>query len=327
MNVLVKLWVGLALASAAVLSMAQPKTVIKLGWATADSPQDSYAIAAHAFKKAVEAESKGSIEVQLYPNRQIGDEKQLVEGLRLGTVDSGVITNGAFSQVEPVFQLNDLPFLYASESQVFKVLDGDVGRRLADKAASKGIVILSYLASGYRHMLNNKRPVRDPEDVKGVKYRVHNSVALDMYAALGASPVPMAWGETMTALQQGAVDGMDLPIVLIESLKLYEAVKFLSLTAHTYSVAELAMSKRRFDRLTDAQKSMIAKAAASAAAEQRRANAALEERTLATIKTRGLQVNGIPDQAAFRLKVQPIYDKLRASIGGDLLDAAAAGAK
>ena len=85
------------------------KTVIKLGWATADSPTDSYAIAAHEFKKALEADKNGAFEVQLYPNRQIGDEKQLVEGLRLGTVDAGVITNGAFSPVEPAFQLNDLP--------------------------------------------------------------------------------------------------------------------------------------------------------------------------------------------------------------------------
>lgn len=301
---------------------AQTRTVIKLGWATADSPQDSYAIAAHAFKKALEAQSNGAFEVQLYPNRQIGDEKQLVEGLRLGTVDAGVITNGAFSPVEPAFQLNDLPFLYSSEAQVFKVLDGDVGRKLAARAEQKGIVVLGYLASGYRHMLNNKRPVSTPEDVVGVKYRVHNSVALDMYAALNASPVPMAWGETMTALQQGAVDGMDLPVILVDSLKLYEAVKYLSLTAHTYSVAELAMSKRRFDRFSAEQKAMIVQAATAAALGQRKTNAANEEQTLAQLKAKGLKVNTVADPAAFRRKVQPIYDKLRPSIGAELMDAA-----
>ncbi|MBS0437659.1 MAG: DctP family TRAP transporter solute-binding subunit, partial [Proteobacteria bacterium] len=255
-------------------------------------------------------------------NRQIGDEKQLVEGLRLGTVDAGVITNGAFSPVEPAFQLNDLPFLYSSEAQVFKVLDGDVGRKLAARAEQKGIVVLGYLASGYRHMLNNKRPVSTPEDVVGVKYRVHNSVALDMYAALNASPVPMAWGETMTALQQGAVDGMDLPVILVDSLKLYEAVKYLSLTAHTYSVAELAMSKRRFDRFSAEQKAMIVQAATAAALGQRKTNAANEEQTLAQLKAKGLKVNTVADPAAFRRKVQPIYDKLRPSIGAELMDAA-----
>lgn len=317
--------VGLAgLASPA---WAQNKTVIKLGWATADSAQDPYAIAAHAFKRTLERDSGGNVEVQLYPNRQIGDEKQLVEGLRLGTVDAGVITNGAFSPVEPAFQLNDLPFLYTSEAQVFRVLDGDVGRMLAARAEKKGIVVLAYLASGYRHMLNNKRPVSVPQDVVGVKYRVHNSVALDMYTALGASPMPLAWGETMTALQQGAVDGMDLPIVLVDSLKLYEAVKFMSLTAHTYSVAVLAIGKRRLEQLTPAQRELVAKAATAAALEQRRVNAANEEQTLTVLKTKGLTINTVPSPAPFRAKVDGIYDKLRPGIGADLLDAALAAVK
>lgn len=324
MNLLAKLALCASFALAAAGATAQTKTVLKLGWATADSPQDSYAIAAHAFKKAVEAESKGAIEVQLYPNRQIGDEKQLVEGLRLGTVDSGVITNGAYSPVEPAFQLNDLPFLYSSEAQVFQVLDGEVGRKLAARAETKGIVILGYLASGYRHMLNNKRPVARPEDVAGVKYRVHNSVALDMYTALGASPVPMAWGETLTALQQGAVDGMDLPTVLVDTLKVYEAVKYMSLTAHTYSVAELAISKRRFDQLPAAQKDMVRKAAAVAVVEQRRANASNDEKAMEVLKGKGLKVNVVADHTAFRRKVQPMYEKLRPAIGADLLDAALA---
>lgn len=314
----------LALSAAA---QSGTKTVIKLGWATADSPTDSYAIAAHEFKKALEADSKGVFDVQLYPNRQIGDEKQLVEGLRLGTVEAGVITNGAFSPVEPAFQLNDLPFLYSTESQVFAVLDGNVGQQLAAKAEQKGIVILGFLASGYRHMLNNKHPVTSPADVAGVKYRVHNSVAMDMYTMLGASPVPMAWGETMTALQQGAVDGMDLPTILVDSLKVYEAVKFLSLTGHTYSVAEIAMSKRKFDQLPPTQKAAIQKAAKTAALAQRRINAANEEKALEVLKGKGLTVNALTQHAAFRQKVLPMYEKLRTSIGSDLLNAALAEVK
>lgn len=311
-----------AIVATSVVAQSSPKVVIKVGWATADSPQDSYAIAAHAFKRMLESDAAAGMEVQLYPNRQIGDERQLVEGLMLGTVDAAVITNGAYSSVEPSFQLNDLPFLYASEAQVFKALDGDIGRKLTAKAERKGILILGYLASGYRHMLNNKRPVISPDDVAGVKYRVHNSVALDMYAALNASPIPMAWGETLTALQQGAVDGMDLPTILVDSLKVYEAVKYFSLTGHTYSVAELAVSKRKFDQLTAGQKAALVRAASAATLEQRRINAANEEKALTTLKSKGLKVNTVADHAAFRRKVLPIYEKLRASIGPDLLDAA-----
>lgn len=303
------------------------RIVIKLGWATADAPQDSFAIAAHSFKKALEAEGNDTFIVQLYPNRQIGDERQLVEGLRLGTVDVAIATNAAYSQVEPAFQLNDLPFLYKTETQVFEALDGTIGRDLSARIEQKGITMLAFLAGGYRHMLNNKRPVLAPADVAGVKYRVHNSVAIDMYAQLQAGPVPMAWGETMTALQQGAVDGLDLPIGVMDSLKIYEAVRYLSLTAHAYSGAALGISKRRFDRLSDEQKALVKRAAATAAAEQRVRNAENEGLILKTLKEKGLQINEVPDREAFRAKVAPLYEKMRASIDPRLLDAALAQSK
>lgn len=316
-----------ALCAALPAAAQAPKVVIKLGWATSDVAEDSHAIGARAFKKALEAEPGAGFDVQLYPNRQIGDEKQLVEGLRLGTVDAAVITNGVYSQVEPAFQLNDLPFLYTTEAQVFKVLDGDVGKKLTALIDRKGIVMLGYMAGGYRHMLNNKRPVFKPDDVVGVKYRVHNSVAVDMYTLLNAGPVPMAWGETLTALQQGAVDGMDLPIGVIDSLKVYEAVKFMSLTGHTYSMSALGMSKRKYDQLSAPQKAAVGRAAAVAAAEQRKINAANEEKLLAVLKGKGLAINPVADKAAFRARVLPVYEKLRPNIGSDLLDATLAAVK
>lgn len=301
---------------------ASSKITIKLGWATADAPQDSFAIAAHAFKGALEREAPGAFDVQLYPNRQIGDEKQLVEGLRLGTVDAAVITNAAYAQIEAAFQLNDLPFLYESELKVFEALDGQVGRQLSDKIEKRGVKILAYLAGGYRHMLNNKRPVRSVADIAGVKYRVHNAVAIDMYALLGAGPVPMSWGETTTALQQGAVDGLDLPIGVMDSLKISDSVKYLSLTGHTYSGAALGLSKRRFDRLTEPHKEAVLRAAAAAAAEQRKANAANEALILETLRSKGLVINEVVDKAEFRSRVRPIYEKFRADIGSDLLTTA-----
>lgn len=326
----VRLLAGLAVAATALMTLGMPaeaadKVVIKVGWATSDAEQDSFAIAARAFKKALEAEG-GDISVELYPNRQIGDEKQLAEGLRLGTVDAAVITNAAYSQVEPAFQVNDLPFLYGSEAKVFEVLDGELGATLAAKLENKGILLLSYLAGGYRHMLNNKRPVLSPADVAGVKYRVHNSVAIDLYTELGASPVPMAWGETTTALQQGAVDGLDLPIGVMESLKINEVVKYLSLTGHTYSGAALGVSKRKFDRLSDEQKARVRAAAATAATEQRRLNAENEQAILRSLAAKGLVINEVPDGAAFREKVLPLYEKMRASISSEILDAALAAA-
>ncbi len=324
----VRLLASLAMATAVLVThapfaKAADKTVIKVGWATSDAEQDSFAIAARAFKKALEGAS-GDFSVELYPNRQIGDEKQLAEGLRLGTVDAAVITNAAYSQIEPAFQVNDLPFLYGSEAKVFEAMDGALGATLSSKLEGKGVVLLSYLAGGYRHMLNNKQPVLSPADVAGVKYRVHNAVAIDLYTALGASPVPMAWGETTTALQQGAVDGLDLPIGVMESLKINEVVKYLSLTGHTYSGAAIGMSKRKFDRLSDDQKEVVRKAAADAAVEQRRINAENEQIILKSLAGKGLLINQVPDAKPFRDEVLPLYEKMRESISSEVLDAALA---
>jgi len=325
--------IGIALCTlAAALSsgvvFAQPKTVIKLGWITSDGAQDPYAIGARAFKEAVEKNSAGQIEVQLYPNRQLGDEKSLVEGMRFGTLDAGIITNALVAPVESAFELNDLPFLFSSEQQAHKVLDGPVGEKLARKLETKGILVLGFMEGGFRQMINNVRPVARPEDVKGVKYRVmQNPVYIDMFNSLGGSAIPMAWGETFTAVQQGTVDGLEIPIAVIDSNKYFEVTKYLSLTNHTYSVIELLMSKRTFDKLPANLKKAVRDAAATATAEQRKAAGANAKALLATLEGKGMKVNPIKDPAVFRASVKGVYDKFRPSIGADLMDAAFAAVK
>ena len=320
--------VALAAAVGAAPALAQQKTVIKLGWITSDGAQDPYAIGARAFKEALEKNAAGKIEVQLYPNRQLGDEKVLVEGMRFGTVDAGIITNALVAPVESAFQLNDLPFLYASEQQAHKVLDGPVGQAMAKKLEAKGIIVLGYMEGGFRQMINNVRPVAKPEDVKGVKYRVmQNPVYIDMFTSLGGSAIPMAWGETFTAVQQGAIDGLEIPIAVIDANKYFEVTKYLSLTNHTYSVIELLISKRTFDKLPADLQKAVRDAAATATAEQRKAAAANSKELLATLQTKGMKVNPIGDPAAFRGSVKGVYDKFRPSIGPELMDAALAAVK
>ena len=304
-------------------AMADTKTVIKLGWATADSTQDPSAIGAHAFKSALEAATKGSIEVQLFPNRQLGDEKPMVEGLKFGTVDAAIITNAVVAQFDPSFQLNDLPFLYADELQARKVLDGKVGAEMARRLDAKGITVLGYFEAGFRNMVNNKKPVNTPSDVAGVKYRVmQNPVFIDMFTALGGSAVPLAWGETFTAVQQGMIDGMELPLGFIDSLKVYEVTKYLSQTNHTYTALELLASKRMMSKLTAEQRTAVVNAAKVAVEEQRKNNLEQSRKMVEILKSKGMQFNTVQDPAAFRKAVAPVYEKYRSSIGADLMTAA-----
>lgn len=300
--------------------VAISQTVMKFGWTTGEGETDPYAVGARSFKAAVEKLSDGKIEVQLFPNRQLGDEKQMLEGLRFGTLDGSVITNAVIAQVEPAFQINDLPFLYANEAQAQKVLDGEVGAELAARLEKKGILALGFMEGGYRQMINNKQPVSSPSDVQGVKYRVmQNPVFIDMFNSLGGAAVPMAWGETFTAVQQGTVDGLEIPLAVINANKYYEVTKFLSLTNHTYSMIGLLVSKRFFDKLPSDLQTAVVEAAKVATAEQRAASAANQQIIIDNLKSEGMQVNAINDPAAFRSAVQPMYEKSRKVVGDKLM--------
>ncbi len=317
-----------ALFGAAVPAYAQSKHVIKLGWVTPDSPQDPYATGARTFKQAVERQSNGRIEVQLFPNRQLGDEKPMLEGLRFGTVDVAVITNAVIAQIEPGFQVNDLPFLYASESQAHKVLDGKLGAILAKRLESKGIVNLGFMEGGFRHMINNVRPVTKPEDVKGVKFRVmQNPVFIDMFASMGGNAVPMAWGETFTAVQQGTIDGLEIPIAVIDSSKYNEVTKFLSLTNHTYSMIALMISKKSLDKLPPDLQAVVREAGRTAVGAQRQAAGANARQLVDALSKKGMKVNSVTDIAAFRTSVKPVYEKFKESIGPELMNEALAAVK
>ena len=309
-------------AAVAAAHAQQPVTTLKLGWATSDSATDPLAIGAHAFKKHVEQMSNNAIQVQLYPNRQIGDEKQLVEGLRFGTVDAAVVTNAVTAQADGAFQVLDLPFVFENDKQVQKVLDGAVGEELGKRLAAKNIVLLGYFDGGFRSMINNKRPVDKPSDMNGIKLRVmQNPQYIEMVNSLGGSAVPMAFGETVTAIQQGTIDGLELPIALIEPLKVNEFTKYLSLTNHTYTCYELMVGKRVMDKLPKDQQALVMKAAKAAVDDQRKAMAEATPKALASLEKAGMKVNPIGDMAAFRKAVAPVYEKVRSAGHGKLLDA------
>ena len=325
-----KLAAGLALGLAVAQSPAlAQKTVIKFGWTSSTGETDPYAVGAREFKKEVEARSNGRIEVQHFPNRQLGDEKPMIEGMRLGTVDAGAITNAVIAQIDPAFQLNDLPFLFESEAQAQKVLDGPIGEKLRKKLATKGVVLVGFFEGGFRNMINNVRPVEKPEDVQGVKYRVmQNPVYIGMFSSLGGNAVPMAWGETFTAVQQGTIDGLEIPLSVIDQNKYFEVTKYLSLTNHTYSAIGLVVSKRTFDRLPADLKKAVMEGGAAAIKSQRAASAKAQEAVLASLESKGMKINRVKDVKPFRAKVQKVYADVRGTLGdATLMDEALAAVK
>jgi len=312
---------ALLIGTSAALPATAAEITIRIGWATTDSETDAYNYAAHRFADALEAAAPGRFEVAFFPNRQLGDERELLQGMQLGTVDSGLVTNSVIGNVEPAFLLNDMPFLYTNSAQAHGVLDGELGQVLFDKLAAKNVVGLAWCESGFRNMINNVRPVTAPADVEGVKYRVMESpIFIGMYDNLGGSAVPMAWGDVFTGMQQGTIDGLEIPTWVVDAAKLYEVTHFLSFTRHVYTATPILMSARLFDSMS-AEDQQTVKAAARTACDQQRAfNIEQEAKIVEGLKGKGMEVNEVPDPAQFRDKMKPVYEQYRDQVGSDLMD-------
>ena len=296
------------------------EVTIKFGWATTDKETDAYNFAAHRFAEALEAAKPGHFEVQFFPNRQLGDETAMLQGVQLGTVDSGLVTNSIIANVDQAFIINDLPFLYKDAATVYATLDGPLGQELFARVVDKKIIGLAWCEAGFRNMVNRVRPITAPADVAGLKFRVIESpLFVGMFTNLGGAGVPMPFGEVFTALQQGTIDGMENPTWSIQSSKMNEVTKYLSITRHIYSATPIVMSARLFDSLSDEDKGLV-KAAAMSACEQQRAFAQeQEQKIIADLVSKGMELNEVADTTAFREKMQPLYADYRPKIGDDLM--------
>ncbi|NYT76079.1 TRAP transporter substrate-binding protein [Alcaligenaceae bacterium] len=321
--------VGGALTVATAISgAAMAETTWKIGWTTPDAPSDPYAMTAHYLAEELENAAPGKFKLQNFSNHQLGDETEMLQGLQLGTLDAAVITGTFIGNIVPSFQLNDLPFLYGSYEQAHKVLDGKAGDIMFKQLTDKGIVGLGFAQAGFRHVINNIRPINTPEDLKGIKLRVQPSdIFLDSFRALGANPVPMAWSEVFTAVQQGTIDGLEIPIPVIYSSKMTEVNKYLSLTNHTYNALAVVVSKQSFNRLSSDEQQAVRNAARAAITRQRKTTSENEAQILQKIKDTGMQVNEVADLSLFRDRVSTIYDKYRKTIGSEVMDAALAQVK
>ncbi|WP_204114994.1 TRAP transporter substrate-binding protein [Shimia biformata] len=318
-----------ALLAAAVLGVsglpAMAADTLRVGWTTSDSAQDPYAIMAHNLQAELEARLPGKFDVQMFPNNQLGDEKQMLEGLQYGTLDVGIITNAAIANLDPAFQLNDMPFLFADEAQAHTVLDGEVGQEVLGKLSGRGMVGLGFAEGGFRHMINNTRPVTSPEDVKGVKFRtMQNPVFIGMFSSLGGNPTPMAWSETFTAAQQGTIDGLEIPLAVISANNYPEVTKYLSLTKHTYSALGVMASERMFNKLSEDEQAAFRDAATAAIEKQRAQVAEASAALVQHLQDAGMTVNDIDDPAAFRAQVAPVYNEFKGAIGEALFNKALA---
>jgi len=279
--------------------MASAKTV-EFKFAHSGSLQHQYHIGAEYFKKTVEEMSGGELKVNIFPQAQLGGERDLAEGVRMGTIEMSSVAAGNLGTFVPELQVFGVPFLFKTKEQAYAVLDGTVGQDLAKIMLSKGFMNMAFWEVGFRNITNNVRPVKTPEDMKGLKIRVQESkIWIEFMKRLGAIATPIPFGELYTALQQKVVDGQENPIATIYSMKFYEVQKYLSLTRHTYEPAIVIANPKWFNSLEAKHQAIVKEAAIRTAAYQRQFLADQNKKALEIIKNAGVAVEEHPDREAF----------------------------
>jgi tripartite ATP-independent transporter DctP family solute receptor len=219
-----------------------------------------------------------------------------------------IITGGPFDTFDPITRVVNYPFLFKSNEQADQILDGPLGAQILKSLESSGFKGLCFSENGFRNLTNNKRPVKSPEDVKGLKIRVMAStIHKAIWQDLGANPTPMPW-PIYTELEQGVIDGQENPLWVMEVYKFYEIQKYMTLTRHVYSFHIDVASLKWWKTLDSKTQDMIQKAMYEAAVFQRKQNRDNNAARLKFLKEKGMKVEEHPDIAAFRAKVANLKD-------------------
>ena len=298
---------SLATAGAAALLAATPAEAqeTSLRFAHYAAPSDTAYKAAERFAELVAQKTDDALAIEVFPSGELGDDPTMLQGARLGTIDVVLVGNPYFTGFVPQLNLLDLPFLFRSDAHAYAVLDGEVGQELMDAMASAGLQGLAFWELGFRSLTNNVRPVREPQDVEGLKLRTTpNPAHILAFKVLGANPTPMPFAEVYSALQTGAIDGQENPINHIYASKLQEVQKYLSLTEHAYTAAPLVINANRWQGLSEPFQTALREAAIEAADFERKLNDDEEAASLQGLRDAGMEIVEDPDREAFAAAVK-----------------------
>jgi len=285
------------------------------------SEASHYGIGAQAFIDTLTDLSGGEFTGSQAPAGQLGGERDMIEGLQIGSMDVVITSTGPLGNFVPEVFALDLPFLFRDYDHARNVLDGDIGQELLAKIGENQLVGLAWSENGFRHVTNSKRPVRTPADLDGLKLRtMENKVHMEAFSQMGAAPTPMAFPELFTALQQGVVDGQENPVTVITASKFWEVQGHVSLTGHVYSPAVVLGSHILLDGLTDEQRGWFMEAAKASAAATRAEVNRLEETGVAMLIENGMEVITDIDKAPFAELAQSSYAIYTDQYGPELVE-------
>lgn len=315
---------AMALSFAAFSIQAADPIVIKFSHVVApDTPKGR---AADHFKKLAEERSKGRVKVEVYPNSQLYKDREEMEALQLGAVQMLAPSLAKFGPLGVrSFELFDLPYIFPNKETLYRVMDGDIGKKLFGLLDAKGITGLGFWDNGFKQMSANK-PLRTLEDFKGLKLRIQSSKVLEaQMKALGANPQVMAFSEVYQALQQGVVDGTENPMSNLYTQKMHEVQKHLTLSDHGYLGYAVIVNKKFWDDLPADLRDTLNKAMAETTVFERKIAQEENDEALANVKKAGTtQIYTLPykDRVVWQQAMLPVHKEFEEKIGRDMIQAA-----
>jgi tripartite ATP-independent transporter DctP family solute receptor len=307
--------IGVVLAAMLASSaQAQNSKVFNLGFVGRQTAPEG--IAMTAFAEEIKARTNGRLEIKLHPGGALGGDREVLEGLQLGTVDMTVPSTSIIASFVPDVQVFDIPFLFRDFNHAQAVLDGPIGQEILAKFPAKGLQGLAFGGIGFRQLTNSRRPVGNPDDVKGLKIRTQeNQIHLMVWRALGALPTPMALPEVFTALQQGVVDGQENPIGAIINNKFGQVQKHLTITNHAFTPVGFVMSPKAWATLSPDDQKLFLEAAKKAMAICKDEVAKVEKTGIDTLRQQGMQVVESVDTTKFQELLKPTFAELGKRFG------------
>ncbi len=320
----VALFSALVLSIATFASQAADPIIIKFSHVVApDTPKGR---AADYFKKLAEERSKGRVKVEVYPNSQLYKDREEMEALQIGAVQMLAPSLSKFGPMGVrAFELFDLPYIFPNKETLYRVMDGDIGKKLFGQLEAKGIAGLGFWDNGFKQMSSNK-PMHSVEDMKGLKMRIQSSKVLEaQMKALGANPQVMAFSEVYSALQQGVVDGTENPMSNLYTQKMHEVQKHLTLSDHGYLGYAVIVNKKFWDDLPADLRTTLDKAMKDTTVFERKIAQEENDEALARVKAAGTtQVFLLPyrDRVVWQKALLPVHKEFEEKIGRDFIQAA-----
>ncbi|TDY53048.1 tripartite ATP-independent transporter DctP family solute receptor [Aminivibrio pyruvatiphilus] len=276
-----------------------------------------YHLMAEKFKEELESLSGGRVAVEIHPGGSLGNERDLVEGLKLGTVDVSTITSALTATFVPEFGVFSLPFLFESFEQMYKVMDSPIGEEFAANLEREGLIKLGFNSGGARSMYASK-PVNTLDDLQKMKIRtMEDHIYVETWNNLGALATPLPWGDVYTALDTGMVDGAEGAMISYKSMGFYDPAPYVTVINYIFSWHNFMMSKAALDKLpADLQEMVLT--AGKRAQDFQRALVVEEEKSLLEVleKEHGCKIIYPKDLETWRKKAMPVYEKRAAEVGG-----------